>query len=291
MIIFINNRKYIFNIDQNNLKIEKNNKVQKTGIAFQGLLGWWMVKSGLQEAPHDQWIPRVSQYRLATHLSAALALYMGMFWTTLDLYSKKYSPLLPSTENKTQIVQSLKRAKIFTSMTSALVLLTAISGAFVAGLDAGWMYNTFPYMGDGIVPEESWNTSQIPLIPISALDSKNFSPEEIYKAQRKVWFQDNLFENSASVQFNHRVLGCTTAAVVTALYLSTKQISNIFPKSTKIARHCVMGAVAMQVTLGITTLLYLVPIPLAAAHQSGSVILLSSHLWFLNSLKKIKIPA
>ncbi|MEE6486306.1 hypothetical protein FKM82_014571 [Ascaphus truei] len=139
-------------------------------VCFQGLLGWYMVKSGLEEKPESYDIPRVSQYRLAAHLGSALVLYCASLWTGLSLLLPKHK--LPDTR---QLLQ-LRR---FTHWTTGLVFLTALSGAFVAGLDAGLVYNSFPKMGERWIPD----------------DLLAFSPT-----------LKNFFENPTTVQFDHRIL-------------------------------------------------------------------------------------
>ena len=101
---------------------------------MQGLLGWYMVKSGLVDVPH------VSQYRLTAHLVAAFAIYAYMFWVALSL-------LFPANENA-------PRHPWFGKTLALCIVLsvTIVSGGFVAGLKAGKIYNTFPMMGDFWIP-------------------------------------------------------------------------------------------------------------------------------------------
>ncbi|KAH0822271.1 hypothetical protein GEV33_000520 [Tenebrio molitor] len=114
-------------------------------IAGQGLMGWYMVKSGLEDRFHGESdIPRVSQYRLAAHLSLAFILYTLFLWSGLD-------HLLPAesiTIANKSIVQASRKFKMLAHSCKGLVFLTAVSGAFVAGLDAGLVYNSFPKMAD-----------------------------------------------------------------------------------------------------------------------------------------------
>ena len=150
---------------------------------------------------------------------------------------------------------------------------TAISGAFVAGLDAGLAYNMFPYMEEGkIKADNAWNLRLL---------RDHFD-------RGHLWIKDNLFDNTAGVQFNHRVLAVSTVASTTALYWYSRNLAPYLPKSSRLARKVLMGTAVGQVTLGICTLLWLVPVKLAAAHQAGSVALLSSAMWLVHSLKRIK---
>ncbi len=105
--------------------------------ALQGVLGWFMVKSGLQKEPH------VSHYRLAAHLISAFTVFGFTFWYALDL-------LYPNTIKENKITKKVKRLAI---MAFVLTVLQIIYGAFVAGLKAGLFYNTFPRMGFSYFPD------------------------------------------------------------------------------------------------------------------------------------------
>ena len=100
---------------------------------LQGLLGWYMVKSGLVDNPH------VSQYRLTAHLMAAFLIYAYMFWVALGLLYERREDKAHPWYRKTLAL-------------TALVTITVISGGFVAGLKAGLLYNTFPLMGGQWLP-------------------------------------------------------------------------------------------------------------------------------------------
>ncbi|ALC42633.1 CG3803 [Drosophila busckii] len=223
-----------------------------TLIGLQGLMGWYMVKSGLEDRfadPND--VPRVSQYRLASHLAAAFVLY-ALF------LSNAMSKLIPADKlaSSAKQVISIKR---LTHLTKGAVFLTAISGAFVAGLDAGLVYNTFPKMGDNWIPD----------------DILAFEP-----------MQRNITENPSTVQFNHRIFGITTVSLVSTLWLLTRRQN--LPKRAKWAINAVMAMAWIQATLGVTTLLNYVPVPLATAHQSGSLVLLSFAVWLSHELRLLK---
>lgn len=104
---------------------------------FQGVLGWYMVKSGLVD------VPSVSQYRLTAHLVAAFAIYAYMLWVAMSL-------LFPIVGNR----RHAWFAKSFAL--TALISLTVVSGGFVAGLKAGKIFNTFPKMGDYWLPPQAF---------------------------------------------------------------------------------------------------------------------------------------
>ncbi|GBE79173.1 Electron transfer protein 1, mitochondrial [Sparassis crispa] len=261
--------------------------IQLTGMAIliglQGVLGWYMVKSGLEDSLMETpgAVPRVSQYRLAAHLGTALVLYAGMFGSGLSaLYDWRYSKTgtwsgLKGEGTQWQAVlenPQIRRFMRYSKALTALVFLTALSGAFVAGLDAGLLYNEFPLMGGRIAP------------PQDELFSREYA-----KAPdgSDLWWR-NIFENPTTVQFNHRCLAITTYAATYWMYHMTSKpaLRAVLPP---LARRMVIAAWAManvQVLLGISTLLYLVPVPLAAAHQAGSVMLLTTMLQVLVSLRK-----
>lgn len=218
-------------------------------VFFQGLLGWYMVKSGLEEKPESYDIPRVSQYRLASHLGSALLLYCASLWTGLTLM------LSPNQFTESRRLTQLRR---FAKGTGGLVFLTALSGAFVAGLDAGLVYNSFPKMGDRWIPD----------------DLLAFSP-----------YLKNVFENPTTVQFDHRILAISSLAAITGLFFYSRRVH--LPRRAKIAISCLTAMVYSQVALGISTLLLYVPTPLAATHQSGSVALLTFAIWVLAELRKV----
>uniref|UniRef100_A0A8C5GHK0 Cytochrome c oxidase assembly protein COX15 homolog n=1 Tax=Gouania willdenowi TaxID=441366 RepID=A0A8C5GHK0_GOUWI len=218
-------------------------------VFFQGLLGWYMVKSGLEDKPESHDIPRVSQYRLSAHLGSALLLYCASLWTGLTM-------LLPA--HKFAESKRLLQLRKFAKGTGGLVFLTALSGAFVAGLDAGLVYNSFPKMGERWIPD----------------DLLAFSPT-----------LKNFFENPTTVQFDHRILAISSLTAITGLYMFSRRMR--LPRRTKIAISLLAAMAYGQVALGISTLLLYVPTPLAATHQSGSVALLTLAIWVLAELRKI----
>lgn len=236
-------------------------------ISFQGVLGWWMVKSGLKDdlfAPGSH--PRVSQYRLTAHLGMAFICYTAMLWNGLSIL--RTHKLLAAPEKAETILATLGRPELrfFRRSVAALAVLvfcTAMSGALVAGLDAGLIYNEFPYMGAGFTP------------PKSELFSDFYS----HTADKSdVWWR-NALENPSLVQLDHRILATTTFTSIMTLWAYTKLstvVKSALPSAARKGMHGVLGFVFLQVTLGISTLIYLVPLPLASAHQAGSLALLSS---------------
>ncbi|KAK8850629.1 hypothetical protein IAR55_004548 [Kwoniella newhampshirensis] len=225
------------------------------GIGFQGVLGWWMVKSGLnEEIVQTNAVPRVSQYRLAAHLSAALLLYLGMISTAIGIQRDAKILRQPS------IVQSLslpavRRLRPLIHTCGMMVFLTAVTGAFVAGLDAGLVYNEFPYMGESIVPPKD----------------ELFDPRYA-KSSTDTWWR-NMLENPATTTFS--ILLTLPFIARKAPFVSTRRLAAL-----------TTAAAVTQVTLGISTLLYLVPIPLAAMHQAGSVVLLTCIMALGGSIRR-----
>ena len=223
----------------------------------QGLLGWYMVESGLVHRVE------VSQYRLVAHLLLALAIYGLILWTALGLVRDPPGasaaldgatprPSLPRARGRTREGAAWRRAA---EAVILLVAMTIAAGGFVAGTRAGFVYNTFPLMGGKLVPA----------------DYARLHP-----------FIRNLFENVAAVQFDHRVLAMTTAAAVVVLWAVA--LRSPLPSAARAAVWALFAAVAVQLTLGILTLLLVVPIPLAAAHQACAVLLLSAAIVFRHTL-------
>lgn len=236
-------------------------------IGFQGVLGWWMVKSGLKDdlfAPGSH--PRVSQYRLTAHLGTAFLCYSAMLWNGLIIL--RTHKLLGNLSAAEGLLARLRNPKMRTfrvavAALAALTFVTTMSGGLVAGLDAGMIYNEFPKMGVDWTP------------PYSELFSDFYSHTD---DGRDIWWRNPL-ENPSLVQLDHRILATTTFTAVLALFAYSRfspSVKKMMPVGCKKGMHGVLGFVCLQVALGITTLLYLVPLPLASAHQANSLALLSS---------------
>ena len=200
--------------------------------AAQGVLGWYMVTSGL-EVRTD-----VSQYRLTAHLAMALIIYMVCVWTALDLDA----PQLP----RDRTPRALRRSILFGLV---LTMLTVLSGGFVAGLDAGKIFNTFPLMGGHVVPPG-------------------------YLASTTGW--RNAFENPVAAQFHHRILALSTATVLLLLAAFTRRASGSLP--LRQATDAAGTVVLVQAMLGIATLLLSVPIALGVFHQVTALAVLTTML-------------
>uniref|UniRef100_A0A060SZ01 ARAD1C04840p n=1 Tax=Blastobotrys adeninivorans TaxID=409370 RepID=A0A060SZ01_BLAAD len=231
-------------------------------IGFQGFIGWWMVKSGLDPALEQNGAhPRVSHYRLATHLGAAFLVYVAMLNTGFQvLRENKWikNPEAALKEIATLSNPAIRTFKRCCTGLVGLVFITAMSGALVAGLDAGLIYNSFPYMGETIIP------------PTKELFSTFYS-----KAEGAKFYLTNMLENPTAVQFNHRVLATTTFCATFLVHMYSLRLRPFLPRPVIKTGARAMGMVTLQAALGISTLVYVVPTPLASAHQAGSLFLLT----------------
>jgi cytochrome c oxidase assembly protein subunit 15 len=254
-------------------KVSANMSLRLLGISgligFQGAIGWWMVKSGLKDdlfAPGSH--PRVSQYRLTAHLGAAFICYTAMLWNGLSILRDARILSAPAEGLKQLGSLSSPKLSVFKKSVAGLALLiftTAMSGGLVAGLDAGLIYNQFPRMGEGFSP------------PRSELFSKFYSRKE---DGSDIWWR-NMLENPSMVQLDHRILATTTFTAILSLWAYTRFNSKVRAALPNACRKGMVGVVHLafvQVLLGISTLIYLVPVPLAAAHQAGSLALLTGVL-------------
>eukprot|EP01038_Epipyxis_sp_PR26KG_P008279 gene8279-11207_t len=232
----------------------------------QGLIGWWMVKSGLNVDPEQRKEIRVSPYRLATHLSMAFTTYTLLIWTGMDMLNTPEKARTVAQSLSSSCLKYSSKIRKLAILNAGLVATTVLSGAYVAGNDAGRAYNTFPMMNDEWIPSS-----------ILELEPK--------------W--RNFFENTATVQFDHRLLAYSTIAGIVTMYtMSIKsQFWQLIPKMTRVAMHHVAGMMVIQVTLGLSTLLLYVPIQLAVLHQAGSLTLLTFITVLIHTLRFSRYPS
>ena len=202
--------------------------------ALQGAVGWWMVASGLVHRVE------VSQYRLATHLVLACVIYIAILWTALRLGEEQ---------------RQAPPARIRAAAVALLILVLGqiYLGALVAGLRAGYVYNTWPLIDGGLVPDASRLLLTKP-----------------------VW--RNFFENALTVQFDHRMLAYAIWIVagwhcVDALW--TARRGTAWRGTAWRGALALFVAVTLQAALGITTLLLVVPLPLAMLHQAMAIVVLT----------------
>lgn len=214
---------------------------------LQGVLGWYMVKSGLVDRPD------VSAYRLAAHLLLATAIYIYMIWVALDL-------LNPRGPNPRQ-GRGHRIVRVYAPALLGVSLITLIAGAFVAGNDAGFAYNTFPLMGDTMVPADLF----------------------IYQPGWR-----NFFESVPLVQLNHRLLAYLTVLGALGLFVASGAYGWRSGLSSEARRviWLVFAVTLGQFALGLSTLLLYVPIPLAAAHQGGALLLLTALIWASHAVRR-----
>jgi len=204
----------------------------------QGFIGWWMVKSGLVNNPD------VSHFRLATHLITAFLTFAYTLWIMLSLVypQKNYSN---------------KRLHALSLMLLIIIIIQIVYGAFVAGLDAGKVYNTWPKMN------ERWIA------------------EAVY-AMSPLW--ENFVNGLAGVQFIHRELAYLILGLIIYIFFKAKSLQLI--KIEQQAVNLLLITVCLQVILGITTLIMGVPIWLGIAHQIGAFLLLGASVFSLFIFKK-----
>ncbi|KAF3761390.1 hypothetical protein M406DRAFT_99778 [Cryphonectria parasitica EP155] len=237
-------------------------------IGFQGAIGWWMVASGLKddlfaEGAH----PRVSQYRLTTHLGTAFVCYSWMLLSGLSILRARRLSADPAAA--TRLAQNLYGPALapfrrYATALTALIFVTVLTGALVAGLDAGLIYNEFPMMGLGLTP------------PKSELWDGFYARKE---DGSDLWWR-NMLENPSLVQLDHRIMAMTVCASVIAFfaYSRTGRVKAVLPPDARKATMGLLHLMFLQVTLGISTLIYMVPTHLAATHQAGALALLTGAL-------------
>lgn len=199
---------------------------------MQGYAGWYMVKSGLVSQPH------VSHYRLAMHLTLTLMIFSMMWLEFVEYVTDQKKKVEVSTSSIVLLI-----------LTLSLTFIQIIYGAFVAGLNAGLIYNTFPLMDDQIIPYD------------------------LFFMQPK-WI--NIFQNSVAVQFIHRSLAFVIITLVISIVIKNRKMNSLL---------VLLLCFIMQTTLGIITLLLKVPIVFASAHQMFAFILFAVNLYVLKRIR------
>ena len=207
--------------------------------ALQGAVGWWMVASGLADRVE------VSQYRLATHLVLACAIYVALVWTAQRL--GEGTSIFPPAPAAWQ-GGGAARLRASAAGLLELVLLQIYLGALVAGLRAGYVYNTWPLIDGALVPEGSRLFADAPL-----------------------W--RNFFENTLTVQFDHRMLAYAIwlCALAHAIDVGRARRGPAFAGAVAL-----LVALTLQAALGIWTLLAAAPLPVALLHQAMAMLVLTA---------------
>jgi len=206
---------------------------------LQGAVGWFMVASGFGDRVE------VSQYRLAIHLAIAVAIYGWLLYLAIGL-TDRTPPASPAD----------RPLRLAFRLLLGLLAVTILAGAFVAGTNAGFTYNTFPLMDGRLVPAGY--------------------------GQLQPWLL-NVFENVTAIQFNHRLLATLTVcgAWAAALWSFYRSESG----AVRGAALLVAGAASLQFLLGVAALLAVVPTWLGALHQAGALVLLGCLLLCLHRLR------
>lgn len=207
---------------------------------LQGLVGWLMVKSGLQDAPH------VSHYRLTLHLGMGFLIFGYTFWLALE-----------QTFGGSLVRDGWPALRKATNAVAMAIAVTILSGGLVAGLKSGHAFPTFPLIAGQWVPDG-------------------------VLADDPMW--RNFVDNTFMVQLQHRSLATVIFVAVLALAGYARHVR--VPRHVRVAYDLMLAAVLVQVTLGITTLLFNVPVALAAAHQGNAALLLASALYASYSLRR-----
>ena len=193
---------------------------------LQGLLGWYMVKSGLVDNP------RVSQYRLTAHLGLAVVIYGYICWLLFGL-------LWPGQRQSPRAGLAL--------VAVLLTLIMILSGGLVAGIRAGFAYNTWPLMAGQWIPPGLYDM------------------EPAWRAA---------FEQITTVQFNHRMLAYGLTVLLAVLAFRQWRLGGAAARAALVLVACLL----LQLGLGIFTLVHQVPLSLAAMHQGGAVLLFTAVL-------------
>ncbi|MBL8416538.1 MAG: COX15/CtaA family protein [Propionivibrio sp.] len=196
--------------------------------------------------------PRVSQFRLTAHLSLAFLLFISMMWVALDLLVSRQR------ETASAALRKLQRNGF---LLAVLTFYTVITGGFVAGIRAGKAYNTFPLMNGHVLPPESF-----------IIDP---------------WYL-NFFNNMALVQFDHR-LGAWLLAFLVPWFFVQVRAADVSSRA-RLAATLLLVALAIQISLGIATLLLAVPVALGAAHQGGSMLVFAALIWLNHELRVARTP-
>lgn len=219
---------------------------------LQGAMGWYMVASGLVDDP------RVSHLRLTAHLGLAFLIFAAMFWQAMQL-------LWPSDGARAPVAAGAARTRPIASASArplrgarrlawGVVALTAwmvLTGGLVAGIRAGYAYNTFPLMNGHFVPPE-----------ILMLEP---------------WWR-NFFYNMATVQFDHRIGAWVLAFVGPLLWWRVRRLPQGGGAHARIAADALLVLLALQIALGIATLLTGVAVVLGVAHQGVAVLVFAAAL-------------
>lgn len=209
----------------------------------QGMIGWYMVQSGLVDDP------RVSPYRLALHLGMAFTLFALILWQAHN-FGRRPTPTIGAF----MLPAPSAWLKLMACITVIAIFIQIILGAFVAGLDAGLTYNTFPYMDGKFVPTGLWPNPDAP------------------------WHQ-NLLEDITTLQFAHRIGAYVLGVLIPLFWIAGRNnphVAHLLP--------ILFAIFVVQFLLGVLTLLFVVPIPLASLHQINALLLFAIGVTIMHRL-------
>lgn len=207
---------------------------------FQGFLGWYMVKSGLVDNPD------VSHYRLSAHLTTAFLTFAYTFWVALDL-------MFPQKKESNTKLRNLTRIAL------VILIIQIIYGAFVAGLDAGFIHNHWPLMNES-----------------------KFIHETVYIEQSPLY--RNFIEGKSGVQFVHRIIAYLVVLSIGLIWIKSKKLTLTTWQQKGV--NSLLVLVTIQFILGVSTLVLHVPVWLGVAHQVGAFFLLSAMTFTLHRFSK-----
>lgn len=210
----------------------------------QGLLGWFMVKSGLVDDP------RVSHYRLTAHLGLAVLIFGFMLWLTCSLLDRP--PATDHTAGQSAISRTVARVA---ALFAGLLYLMILSGGLVAGSRAGYAWSTWPLMGDSFIPPGLYATTPL-------------------------WLA--AFEDITTIQFNHRMFAYLLALLGAGLVVAVwRRSQDLLARRAAVLLGALLTA---QIVLGIYTIVHHVPIASAAAHQVVGVALFGTAIYLARRL-------
>ncbi|MCC3861043.1 COX15/CtaA family protein [Pseudemcibacter aquimaris] len=202
----------------------------------QGVLGWYMVMSGLVDRPD------VSHYRLTAHLGLAVIIYIYAFWIAMKLIMpvREHVPNKPVGLATTYVV---------------LIFIQILLGGMVAGTNAGLVSDTWPLMFGQLIPDGLFANGSV---------------------------LANMLDNPLTIHFEHRTFAYIVSIVALGLWWELKSDGR---RSVRFAANLVVLTVLGQFALGVLTIMNMVAIPIAAAHQGGAIVTLSASLYLLNRIK------
>jgi heme a synthase len=215
--------------------------------ALQGVMGWFMVMSGLVDRPS------VSHYRLAAHLSLAFVIFGYAVWLARDLAT--------GTAGDTVDDRTRRLMRRGLAVVGVLLGVQIVWGAFVAGLKAGLVFNTFPLMGGRLVPPNLLGLEPTAL---------------------------SFVQSPVTVQWTHRVIATVLAVAAIAFYLLVRRAGA--DAASRRLNHLLTAGIIVQYTIGVLTLIHRVPVALGVLHQGVAMVLFGVWVWWLHHARSLRAP-